>query len=158
MKAKTDRSMKSAIIVTSIILLFLIFFFFLSYLSVLVPVDPIRENLQRAFVKGELQHNEWPSRKVGRQIGYNQYDDCLTFQMVMLRTGYRLEDAISPNVMWRWPFEKVPSGRPSDYASSVCAALDYVISSGDSTALQRHYDRYHRYLHGHRVLASFLLQ
>ena len=142
--------LKCALLMTSLIVpLFFSIFFLLSFLSLQSPIDRIKVNLRAAFTEGELQDDEWPPLALASRIGYNQYNECLIFMATILRGDDVVKTTVSPNILWWWPY--------GETAWSKCAILRHLVAGPSPPDLSNLLYPYHRYLHGHRVLAGFFL-
>lgn len=117
--------------------------FALSWLSLQVPEDLVRQRVQAAFANGTLRDDLY--LPLDRTRGVHQFNDCLILTMVLLRDEDPLHSAISPLYM---------RGTPPRQAS-VCPKLRELANGADRLDYEESY--YHRYLNAYRVATAALL-
>lgn len=112
----------------------------LNYLSLGRDLPAARAHIAEAFADGALGTENWP--RGDTQIGMHQFNDCLILAMAIDQRGTAAELTVSP--IWT-------SMTPSD---PVCGDLKRLIAGAQPDP-----DRafYHRYIHGHTMLARYLL-
>ncbi len=122
-------------------------FLCLSYLAVSLPSDRLRSEILKAFQAGQLVEVDRLHFNAG--LGDHQYNDCLVLTMSLLHSGDTWKDAVSPLMC-----QKVHSQETTG-EGTVCGML-YDSASGPGQD-QCSEVRYHRYVHGHRLLATLLV-
>ncbi len=116
-----------------------------SYASVRHPPAELRSAIAKAFASGDLTSED--RRRFDAIRGDHQYNDCLILTMSILRSGNALKDAASPLMCVKHQSAAAPK--------TICGMLGHaIIEPPDGGCLQQ---RYHRYLHGHRILAALLV-
>jgi len=98
-------------------------------------------HVRAAFADGSLQDIDWLPGDTG--IGRHQYNDCLILYMA-------IDQQASPQELTASPIKPAPRGN-----ESMCQALRAY--AGGDTAAGRTGIWYHQYIHGHTMLARFLL-
>ncbi|QJE74009.1 hypothetical protein HHL28_13715 [Aerophototrophica crusticola] len=127
-------------------------FLLASYASLLVPADRVAASLRASFATGALGDEDWPD--FGDPRGANQYNDCLIGQMTLLRGESRLRDAVTPTVIFNDAPVTLARG---GMVVSECRILRILLAEGVPDDFRASLYPYHRYLHGHRVVAAALL-
>jgi len=95
--------------------------------------------VRSAFATGVLQDKDFLPSDVAR--GWNQYNDCLILWQVVDQRASASELAVSP-------LKQTPEGQ-----SNYCVALRTFVTQGPPQGRTF----YHRYIHGHTMLARYLL-
>ncbi|MBL1264991.1 hypothetical protein [Candidatus Methylomicrobium oryzae] len=103
----------------------------------------INKSIQLAFEERDLGDKD---RLEGDKLhGSDQYNDCLIIQMAILRSKDSIKDALSPLM--------IPKNPNKNRNLSICKALHQLVTGSQNFE----YERYHRYLHGHRTVAAIFL-
>ncbi|MBP7609412.1 MAG: hypothetical protein KA760_07935 [Steroidobacteraceae bacterium] len=125
----------------------IIFFVYLgaSFATVHRPPSDLRSTIAKAFASGDLTYED--RLRFDAVRGDHQYNDCLILTMSILRSGNAIEDAVSPLMCVKPETAATPA--------TICGMLGE--ATGDVADAGCPQQRYHRYLHGHRILAALLV-
>ncbi|MBX9794194.1 MAG: hypothetical protein K2Y02_07865 [Burkholderiaceae bacterium] len=138
-------AVRSGVIALATVLVIFLLYLSVSFASVHVPPAELRSAIARAFASGDLTSED--RRNFDARRGDHQYNDCLILTMSILRSDNEIEDAVSPLMCVKPQTGAAPA--------TICGMLKRtVIDLADGGCPQQ---RYHRYLHGHRVLAALLV-
>lgn len=139
------RSIQIATISAVTVLVLFILYLGASYAAAMASPAPLRQSISQALASGDLTSED--RLHFDRVRGDHQYNDCLILTMSILRSGHVIEDALSPLMCIKADARATPV--------TVCGMLGRAIAAPpDGGCTQQ---RYHRYLHGHRILATLLL-
>ncbi len=113
-------------------------FFLVSHLTLSDSTDAVRQGVREAFATGDLQLDPYPT--FDTRIGRHQHNDCLILSYFFMPYSSPIERVVSPI---------------APFAGNACAALQN-LAQGEPPGAETGY--YHRYLHGHRVVAAALVE
>lgn len=113
--------------------------FAVTLAAVLTSTDALRAHIKSAFNTGELLRVDRSNFDARR--GAHQYNDCLILTMAILRSEDPILDTISPLM-----YQKARAG---PVRVGLCEMLYREIAEAP---VEAEITRYHRYLHGHRML------
>lgn len=135
------RAVWGAVVAVPIALLLFALFCLGNYLSLGRDVPAAEAHIRAAFAAGVLQDVDWLPGNT--DIGRHQYNDCLILYMAV-------DQQATPGQLTTSPIKPVQRG-----TETMCGALRAYV--GGDKAAGRTGIWYHQYIHGHTMLARFLL-
>ena len=133
---------KSLVALIAAPLLGLIFLYVLNLGASLIPVNTLADKIENAFEEGSISEIDWPYIEIpgyNGDLGYNQFNDCLIYESILLRKGNRFSDASTSYVLWWWPLPN-PTWKPI----SRCGDLRELVTSGREKDLSHYRKSEHR--------------
>ena len=147
-KATFSTNAKAVFISLCVPIMLSLVFLMLNLFAVNLSSERIQSSVRLAFEQGELLEKD---RLDGdAQRGADQFNDCLIITMALLRSQEMMKDALSPLMIPKNPYKNPHM--------SICDSLHQLVNAaGIKLDDSEQYERYHRYLHGHRTLAAIFL-
>ncbi len=141
LRAQACRALWGGIIAVPIAALLFTLFALANWFSLGRDLPAAQANVRAAYASGVLQDIDWLPGNT--DIGRHQYNDCLILYMA-------IDQQASQRQLMTSPIKPVQRG-----SESMCGALR-AFAEGDSAA-GRTGIWYHQYIHGHTMLARYLL-
>lgn len=135
----------AGVLVVSVSLICSIIFFFMNYISLQTSTAVVSDRIKQAFTERELIRTDYSAYDT--EIGAHQLNECLILTMTLLRSKSIIHDVISPSYTVRR--RNVEGSIPR--CESLYQEVFSIVDDNNRTIF------YHRYLHGHRMLAGILL-